>query len=137
MNPDQATGDALVEAVTAKDNNDRDANDNIIDRITGKEIHKPGDEAKHEDIVVPSVSGGSKKGASSSPAPEGEVEEEEQPERRPRAVVGRRAGVRELLTGDAPAGVLVTVSESVRVSVSVLVSVSGRASVLGDRDSVG
>jgi hypothetical protein len=70
VNPDQATGDALVEAVTAKDSNDRDANDNIIDRITGKEIRKPGDEAKHEDIVVPSVGGGSKKGASSSPAPE-------------------------------------------------------------------
>ncbi len=69
VNPDQATGDALVEAVTAKDSNDRDANDNIIDRITGKEIHKPGDEAKHDDIVVPSVGGGSKKGAS-APAPE-------------------------------------------------------------------
>jgi hypothetical protein len=71
VNPDQATGDALVEAVTAKDNNDRDANDNIIDRITGKEIRKPGDEAKHEDIVVPSAGGGSKKAASSSsPTPE-------------------------------------------------------------------
>jgi hypothetical protein len=54
-NPTQPSGDALVEAVTAKDNNDRDANDNIIDRITGKEIHKPGDEPKHGDIVVPSV----------------------------------------------------------------------------------
>src|SRR4029077_3568953 len=53
VNPDQPTGDALVEAVTPKDSNDRDANDNIIDRITGKEIRKPGDEAKHEDIVVP------------------------------------------------------------------------------------
>jgi hypothetical protein len=69
VNPDQASGDSLVEAVTTKDNNERDANDNIIDRITGKEIRKPGDEAKHDDIVVPSVGGGSKKGAS-SPAPE-------------------------------------------------------------------
>ncbi len=57
VNPDQPTGDALVEAVVAKDNNDRDSNDNIIDRITGKEIRKPGDEVKHDDIVVPSVSG--------------------------------------------------------------------------------
>jgi hypothetical protein len=69
VNPDQPSGDALVEAVTAKDGNDRDSNDNIIDRITGKEIRKPGDEAKHDDIVVPSVGGGSKKGAS-VPAPE-------------------------------------------------------------------
>jgi hypothetical protein len=80
VNPDQATGDALVEAVTAKDNNDRDANDNIIDRITGKEIHKPGDEAKHDDIVVPSVGGGSKKGASSSsPAPEAKSKKKSSP----------------------------------------------------------
>ena len=62
VNPDQPTGDALVEAVTAKDNNDRDANDNIIDRITGKEIRKPGDEEKHDDIVVPSVGGGEQEG---------------------------------------------------------------------------
>ena len=59
-NPEQKGGDSLVEAVTAKDNNDRDANDNIIDRITGKEIHKPGDEPKHGDIVVPSTSGAGK-----------------------------------------------------------------------------
>ena len=71
VNPDQPTGDALVEAVTAKDSNERDANDNIIDRITGKEIHKPGDEAKHEDIVVPSVGGthGKSGGATEASAP--------------------------------------------------------------------
>lgn len=72
VNPDQPTGDALVEAVITKDGNDRDSNDNIIDRITGKEIRKPGDEAKHEDIVVPSVSGGGgkKNASSSSPTPD-------------------------------------------------------------------
>ena len=80
VNPDQPSGDALVEAVVAKDNNDRDANDNIIDRITGKEIRKPGDEAKHEDIVVPSVGGGSKKGASSSsPTPEAKSKKKSSP----------------------------------------------------------
>ncbi len=57
VNPDQPTGDALVQAVVGKDDNDRDANDNIIDRITGKDIRKPGDEVKHDDIVVPSPSG--------------------------------------------------------------------------------
>jgi hypothetical protein len=59
-NPEQNNKDSLVEAVTTKDGNERDANDNIIDRITGKEIHKPGDEPKHADIVVPSVGGGGK-----------------------------------------------------------------------------
>jgi len=56
VNPGTSSHDALVEAVTAKDNNDRDANDNIIDRITGKEVTKPGDEQKHGDITVPSPS---------------------------------------------------------------------------------
>jgi hypothetical protein len=67
-NPEQSTKDALVEAVTAKDQNDRDSNDNIIDRITGKEIKKPGDEQKHADIVVPSVAGHGKTAASASEA---------------------------------------------------------------------
>jgi hypothetical protein len=66
VNPEQPTGDALVEAVTAKDGNERDSNDNIIDRITGKEIRKPGDEAKHDDIVVPSVGGGHGKATEAS-----------------------------------------------------------------------
>ena len=56
VNPGTVERDALVEAVTAKDNNDRDANDNIIDRITGRSVTKPGEEEKHADIVVPSVS---------------------------------------------------------------------------------
>jgi hypothetical protein len=68
-NPEQKTGDALVEAVTAKGGDDRDSNDNIIDRITGKEIKKPGDEQKHADIVVPSVHG--KPAATEASAPAG------------------------------------------------------------------
>jgi hypothetical protein len=68
-NPDQPTGDALVDAVVKKDDNDRDANDNIIDRITGKEIKKPGDEVKHADIVVPSVGSSSKSSPTEASAP--------------------------------------------------------------------
>jgi len=55
VNPGESTKDALVEAVTAKGTDDgRDANDDIVDRLTGKEVKKPGDEQKHADIVVPS-----------------------------------------------------------------------------------
>jgi hypothetical protein len=54
VNPTSEKHDSLVDAVTAKDNNSRDANDNIIDRLTGKEVKRPGDEEKHADIVVPS-----------------------------------------------------------------------------------
>jgi hypothetical protein len=54
VNPETTHGDSLVEAVTAKDENGRDANDNIVDRLTGREVKKPGDEEKHADIVVPS-----------------------------------------------------------------------------------
>jgi hypothetical protein len=54
VNPGGPKGDSLVEAVTAKDDSGRDANDNIVDRLTGREVKKPGDEEKHADIVVPS-----------------------------------------------------------------------------------
>jgi len=60
VNPGETSKDALVEAVTAKGTDDgRDANDDIIDRLTGKEVKKPGTEEKHADIVVPAP-GGSK-----------------------------------------------------------------------------
>lgn len=58
VNPGTVEKDALVEAVTAKDAPERDANDNIIDRITGHTIAKPGDEEQHADIVVPSMAKG-------------------------------------------------------------------------------
>jgi hypothetical protein len=47
-----ARGDALVDAITTKPINNRDENDNVIDRITGREVHRPGDKAP-QDIVVP------------------------------------------------------------------------------------
>jgi hypothetical protein len=82
VNPGGVKTDSLVDAVTAKDKNERDANDNIIDRLTGKEVKRPGDEEKHADIVVPSptkspspsdVNSSSKNTASSSsPPPEKE-----------------------------------------------------------------
>jgi hypothetical protein len=65
VNPELQHGDALVEAVTQKDDNGRDSNDNIIDRLTGHETHKPGEEDRHGDIVVPSPTS-----SSSSPTPE-------------------------------------------------------------------
>jgi hypothetical protein len=45
--------DSLVEAAAAAAANDRDAHDNIIDQISGKEIRKPGDN-RSGNIVVPS-----------------------------------------------------------------------------------
>lgn len=46
--------DSLVEAVTSGPTTDRDSNDNIIDRITGQTVHKPGEGPAPQDIVVPS-----------------------------------------------------------------------------------
>ncbi len=65
VNPQRSNRDALVEAATQKEVNDRDANDNIIDRITGKDVKKPGEE-RHGDIVVPSPSSTT---ATPTPAP--------------------------------------------------------------------
>jgi hypothetical protein len=84
VNPSVVRTDSLVEAVTQKDSNTRDANDNIIDRLTGHDIKRPGDEEKHADIVVPSPSSSGKAptpaevnqkntASSSSPAPEKEA----------------------------------------------------------------
>jgi hypothetical protein len=75
VNPGTVTKDELVEAVTQKESAKGDINDDIIDRVTGKEVKKPGeDDGKHGNIVVPSPSGGSKpakdtsaKAAASSP----------------------------------------------------------------------
>jgi hypothetical protein len=46
--------DSLIEAVTAPGANERDPNDNIIDRISGKETPKPGEQTA-EPIQVPKV----------------------------------------------------------------------------------
>jgi hypothetical protein len=47
--------DTLIDAVTAPENSQRDANDDIIDRISGKPTPKPGEQPP-EDIKVPPVS---------------------------------------------------------------------------------
>jgi hypothetical protein len=82
VNPEGQHVDSLVEAVTAKGDNGRDENDNVIDRLTGREVRKPGDEEKHADIVVPSptkapspaeVNGRSSSSSSSASAPEKET----------------------------------------------------------------
>ena len=50
----QPKGSMLDNVVGGKDS-DRDENDNVIDRITGKEVFKPGDRrAAQQNIVVPS-----------------------------------------------------------------------------------
>jgi hypothetical protein len=54
--------DALVDAVTTKPLNNRDENDNVIDRITGRDVRRPGDQAPQQ-IVVPSP------GSHSGPSP--------------------------------------------------------------------
>ncbi|MEO8211911.1 MAG: hypothetical protein ABI560_01910 [Myxococcales bacterium] len=52
-NPDSAQKDSLVEAVVNSKENGADSNDDIIDRVTGHEVKKPGSETKHGDIIVP------------------------------------------------------------------------------------
>lgn len=74
VNPGTVQKDELVEAVVKADKNDRDANDNIIDRITGKEVKRPGDDdGTHGNIKVPSpgkASGGGSSASASSPVDE-------------------------------------------------------------------
>lgn len=52
-NPGTTEKDSLVESVLGSKDNGRDSNDDIIDRLTGKEVTKPGDEKRHGDIAVP------------------------------------------------------------------------------------
>jgi hypothetical protein len=74
VNPDQVRRDELVEGVTGRNNTSKgsDIDDDIIDRVVGKETKKPGTDAgKSKDIVVdaanlpkassPSSSGGGEK----------------------------------------------------------------------------
>ncbi len=50
----QPKGSMIDNVITGKES-DRDENDNVIDRITGKEVFKPGDRrAAQQNIVVPS-----------------------------------------------------------------------------------
>ena len=52
-NPQNEEKDALVEAVVNSKESSNDVNDDIIDRVTGKETKKPGSEDKHGDLIVP------------------------------------------------------------------------------------
>jgi hypothetical protein len=52
VNPGNVEKDALVEAVSQRGKEGNDENDDIIDRVTGHEVKKPGTE-QHADIVVP------------------------------------------------------------------------------------
>ena len=54
VNPGGVEKDPLVEAVANRGKDGADENDDIIDRVTGKETKKPGTEV-HDDIVVPSA----------------------------------------------------------------------------------
>jgi hypothetical protein len=57
VNPGNVEKDELVEAVSNRGKEGNDENDDIIDRVVGKETKKPGTE-QHADIVVPSPSAG-------------------------------------------------------------------------------
>jgi hypothetical protein len=46
--------DTLVESVTNSKSDGRDSNDNVVDRITGTTVRRPGDEPQSPDIKVPS-----------------------------------------------------------------------------------
>jgi len=58
-NPETTHSDALVEAVVNDKGSAQDSNEDIIDRVTGHEVKKPGEETRHGNIVVPSPSGNS------------------------------------------------------------------------------
>jgi len=72
VNPGNSEKDELVEAVSNRSKEGNDENDDIIDRVVGKEVKKPGTE-QHADIVVPSPTAGvipedDKKKASAKPS---------------------------------------------------------------------
>jgi hypothetical protein len=58
-NPGGVVKDSLVEAVTSGKESGADSNEDIIDRVTGHEVKKPGSEPRHGNIVVPSPAGAS------------------------------------------------------------------------------
>jgi hypothetical protein len=68
VNPNHQEKDALVEAVTTPDKNTNDSNDDVVDRITGKQVKKPGEDQSNTNIVVPSPSRSSSNEPAKSPA---------------------------------------------------------------------
>jgi hypothetical protein len=86
VNPGEVKRDELVEGVTGKNSNAKgsDIDDDIIDRVVGKETKKPGaDAGKTKDIVVDAsnlpkpAGGGEKKKAAASSASSSSSEEKE------------------------------------------------------------
>jgi hypothetical protein len=77
-NPGTVQKDALVEAVVNDKESANDSNEDIIDRVTGHEVKKPGDEMKHGNIVVPSPSSG----GSASPPPSDGSGKKSKPEKK-------------------------------------------------------
>jgi hypothetical protein len=77
VNPGTVEKDALVEAVTAKESGGgRDSNDDIIDRVTGHEVKKPGEDDQHASIVVPSPTKGAGPKEVNAKTPAAEPEKE-------------------------------------------------------------
>ncbi len=77
VNPGSVQKDALVESVTGKDSGGKDSNDDIIDRVTGHEVKKPGDDDQHGNIVVPSPGKGAGPKEVNAKAPAAAPEKEE------------------------------------------------------------
>ena len=60
---------SMLDTVVGGKESDRDENDNVIDRITGKEVYKPGDRrAAQQNIVVPAA-------GTPAPAPAGDLDD--------------------------------------------------------------
>ena len=77
-NPGKVERDALVESVVSSKESANDSNEDIIDRVTGHEVKKPGSETRHGDIVVPMPANGS----NSAPPPAAKKEKPEKPEKK-------------------------------------------------------
>ena len=65
-NPGVVQKDSLVEAVVNGKDTSNDSNEDIIDRVTGHEVKKPGQETRHGDVVVPMPAGGGSAPAAAS-----------------------------------------------------------------------
>jgi hypothetical protein len=66
--------DSLVEAVTNGKPDNRDNNDNVVDRITGRSVARPGDENTGPDVKVPSPGTSAAVPSSTTPPPVTEPE---------------------------------------------------------------
>ncbi len=75
VNPGEVRKDELVEAATAKESSNRDSNDDIIDRVVGKEIKKVGSD-QPANIVVPSPGKSGPQKDTSAKAPASSPEKE-------------------------------------------------------------